>query len=446
MKMINSIAKLLLGNRKIFLLGLLITVLSVSPSFAALNWLRQFGTSGSDSSYDVSVDGLGNVYVSGYTNGDLGGSSAGNMDEFLRKYTVSGSLVWTQQTGTSGSEYNRGVAADSSGNVFTVGITGTSTVAQTDIYLNKYDTSGDLVWSHQFGTSSNDYSEDVALDSMGNVYITGQTWGNFGGTNAGYYDAFLSKYDSSGELLWATQWGFNCNDRSKSVTVDNEGNVYIAGTTETGIEGPNEAFLNKYNASGTLLWSRQMGSSGTEYGTGVSVDNLGNVYVSGITGGDFNGSVGSDSDAFLCKYSDSGTFLWSRVLENPERDQGLDVSADGFGNVYVTGESYSDSGAAERDLFICRYNAAGALIWRKEFGTTDTECSYSVTTDNLGSIYYAGFTYGDLASSNAGSYDAFVGKMYDLHAVPEPSVLVSLLGLCLAGLWALVRRKRLPGQ
>ena len=221
----------------------------------AVEWTRQLGTSSCDGSYGVAADAGGNVFISGYTDGSLGGPSAGGWDAFVSKYDASGSLLWTRQLGTPSNDLIYGVAADPLGNVFISGETGGSlggpSAGNQDAFVSKYNSSGSLLWTRQLGTSLWEVSYGVAADPFGNAFISGHTQGALGGPNAGGADAFVSKYDSSGSLLWTRQFGTSSNDYSYGGTVaaDPFGNVFISGETYGSLGGPNaggeDAFLVK---------------------------------------------------------------------------------------------------------------------------------------------------------------------------------------------------------
>ncbi len=353
----------------------------------SLLWTEQLGTSSSDGSDSVSADGLGNVYISGVTQGNLGGTNAGGDDAFVSKYDASGTLLWTEQLGTSSSEFSNGVSADGLGNVYISGVTqgnlGGPNAGNSDVFVSKYDASGTLLWTEQLGTSSSDFSSGVSADGLGNVYISGSTQGNLGGPNAGNRDAFVSKYDASGTLLWTEQLGTSSWDESHGVSADGLGNVYISGTTLGNLGGTNagssDAFVSKYDASGTLLWTEQLGTSSWDESSGVSADGLGNVYISGNTQGNLGGPNAGGPDAFVSKYDASGTLLWTEQLGTSSGDVSRGVSADGLGNVYISGT-----------------------------------------------------TLGNLGGTNAGSFDAFVAKISD--PIPEPSSIGLLLSACVG--WA----------
>jgi hypothetical protein len=167
-------------------------------------------------------------------------------------------------------------------------------------------------WTRQLGTSSDDWSNGVSTDGLGNVYISGTTYGSLEGTNVGGTDAFISKYDANGMLQWTRQLGTSSDEGSDDVSADGLGNVYISCGTQGNLEGTNagnyDAFLSKYDASGMFQWTRQLGTSSDDGSNGVSADGLGNVYISGITEGSLEGTNAGGWDVFVAKYSDTGDF------------------------------------------------------------------------------------------------------------------------------------------
>jgi hypothetical protein len=221
----------------------LLLVFCSSACGQALEWIRQFGTSSNDISWDVSADGLGSVYISGLTAGSLEGTNAGDDDAFISKYDASGTLQWTQQFGTGADDRSRGVSADGLGNIYvsgwTLGNLEGSNAGDWDAFVSKYDAGGTLQWTQQVGTSSLDLSYDVSADGQGSVYISGSTKGDLEGVNAGNHDAFISKYDAGGILQWTRQIGTSSDDRAYSVSADGLGNVYLSGFTEGSLAAPN---------------------------------------------------------------------------------------------------------------------------------------------------------------------------------------------------------------
>jgi len=280
------------------------------------------------------------------------------------------------------------------------------------VFVSKYDTSGVLRWTEQLGTNCDDYSYGISADGWDNVYITGYTIDNSGGPNHGNYYAFLRKFDTSGSLLWTEEFD-TC--LSYGVSADDLGNAYICG----------RGFVRKYNDSGALLWSDSLAYDGQD----VSEDGLGNIYVTGYGSG----------DAFVSKYDGSGTHCWTKRLGTSKTDWGLGVSADGLGNVYITGKTEGSLGgpnAGYDDAFVCKFDASGTFIWIEKFATSQYDSGIGVSTDGLGNVYFTGYTSLPFDNIRDG---VFIEKICD---VPEPSTFVGLLGLCLAGVLGWGRRGR----
>jgi hypothetical protein len=416
-----------------------IVLVDYSSAFSVtLDWTAQQGTVFNDFSNAVSADGLGHVYISGYTDGALGGFTAGGSDAFLSKYDDAGNLFWMTQAGTSNYDVSTGVSADGLGNVYITGWTGGSLGAPnagaTDAFVSMYDSIGTLIFTRQLGTSFDDRSEAVSADGLGNVYIAGWTLGgSLGGPNAGGSDAFLAKYDSAGTSLWTKQLGTSAFDGAQGISVDGLGYVYISGYTYGSLGGANagggDVFLSKYDAAGILQWSKQIGSPNFDEGRDVSVDGLGNVYLTGRTYGSLGGPFAGGSDAFLVKYDAAGTLLWNKQIGTSGAEWGEGVSADGLGNVYVSGPTTDNLGgpnAGSHDVFVRKYDSTGTLLWAQQLGTPGTDYGNGASADGLGNVYLSGATDGSLGGPNTGNFDAFVAKYTE--PVPEPSALTLLLG------------------
>ena len=395
-----------------------------------LEWARQIGTSDFDQSTGVSADALGNVFVVGATTGTFAGPRIGGYDAFIAKYNAAGTSVWSAKFGSSGNDSNNGVAVDGLGNAYVTGYTegslGATNAGALDAYLAKYDSNGNQLWIRQLGTSTSDNGMGVSVDTHGNVYISGNTGGNLGGSSAGGDDAFLAKYDGTGNFLWARQLGTNAQDYSKSVSADALGNVFIAGSTYGNLAatnpGSSDVFLAKYDSSGNLVWTRQLGTNGEDDGNSVSADGLGNVYIGGATTGILAGTNAGSADAFISKYDLTGHLLWTRQFGSVDIDIGQAVSADHLGNVYLAGEIYGSlvpNGSTSNNAFVSKYDASGNNVWFDEFGTNKYDQCLGASADGLGNLYVSGETQGGLGSAFlGGTDDAFAAKFTD---APEPT-------------------------
>ncbi|MCC6390308.1 MAG: hypothetical protein IT167_06880 [Bryobacterales bacterium] len=390
------------------------------PAGSAADWTRQFGSPASDTVNAVAADGTG-VYAAGYTFGVLPGQTrvGGIIDAFLLKYDSNGNVQWTRQFGTASDEAAWAVAAGN--NVYVIGETHGAFPGQTnsglaDLFLRKYDSAGNLLWTRQYGTAGDDYAGSLILDGS-SIYIAGYTTGSLEGPNAGNVDAVLVKFDRNGNLIWARQFGTSGTDYGYTVAVDGTG-VYVAGETFgalTGqIAGQGDAFLRKYDGNGNLLWTRQFGSASRDLVSGAATDS-GGVYVSGFTEGALPGEVSAGStDAFVRKYDAGGNVLWTRQFGTAGGDFGGPVAADAAG-VYIAG---STSGAfpgqtnlGSSDVFVRKYDVDGELRWTRQFGSSGPDTAEGIAAASRG-VYIGGYTGGVLpGQTGAGGLDGFLARL-----------------------------------
>ncbi|NMC04989.1 MAG: hypothetical protein GYA24_07255 [Candidatus Lokiarchaeota archaeon] len=297
-----------------------------------------------DDGRSVAVAADGSVYITGSTQS----SGAGAGDAFLAKYSSTGTLLWNRTWGLTGdSGYEVAVAAD--GSVYMAGCTQNFGAGAGDAFLAKYSSTGTQLWNRTWGGTNWDYGYGVAVATDGLVYLAGIT-NSFG---AGLTDAFIAKYDAAGTLLWTRTWGTDYDDGGYGVAVATDGSVYLAGFTYNYGAGGINAFLSKYDSTGKMLWNRVWRGVNAEIGYSVAVATDWLVYLAGIT----NSFGAGFDDAFLAKYSSTGTQLWNHTWggTNPDRGNGVAVATDG--SVYLAGITNS-FGASGANVFLAKYSAA----------------------------------------------------------------------------------------
>lgn len=395
----------------------------------------QRGTVATDSARAVAVDGSGSVYLAGSTLGGLDGNlNLGGEDLFLVKYDATGVRQWTRQVGSAASDSANAVAVDAAGNIYLAGSTlgvlpgpGNSSAGGEDLIVFKYDSSGVLLWSRQFGSVGSDVARGVAVDAGGNLYLAGSTFGTLlpgvGNSNAGGEDLFLIKYDGTGALQWTHQFGSVGADRAFAVAVGSSGEIFVAGSTLGALPGNANAggsdnFLIAYAADGSRQWVRQFGTVAFDAAQALATDGVGGIYLGGVTSGSFDGNANAGgSDLLLAKYDRSGVRLWSRQLGSAGSDAVLGLGAEGQGGAYFTG---STSGGLDgnlssggEDLVLVKYDGLGNKQWSRQLGTAGTEQGRAVAVDRGGNALVVGGTTGTLPGNlSAGSEDLFVAK-YD---------------------------------
>jgi len=253
-----------------------------------------------------------------------------------------------------------------------------------------------LSWNQQVNTPVADNIEDIAVDSTGSVYGVGYTLGSLGGPNLGGEDAFIVKYSPTGVQKSLVQFGSPSNDDYEGITIDKDGNIIIAGFTEGSLlggtnAGQKDTVVTKFNKSGVLLWSQQLGSSAAENWEDVTTDSLGNILVAGHTRGSLGATNAGSDDVILAKYNSSGTLIWFVQFGTPQSDIAKDVSVDGSGNVYVTGHTAGSLAATNQggyDRFTAKYSSKGKLIWKTQTGGSGDDFTEGIVVDKIRNVFY----------------------------------------------------------
>lgn len=353
-------------------------------------WARGMGGLQGDGGYSIAVDDAGNVYTAGYFQGtvdfdpDAGTfnlTSAGLEDIFVQKLDIDGSFVWACRIGGTLFDFCYGIAVDSAGNVYATGsfrdtvdfdpgagIFNLSSNGSDDIFVQKLDTDGNLLWAHSIGSTSYDVGYGIAVDGLGNVYTTG----NFEGTvdfdpgvetldltSGGNASIFVQKFETNGEIAWARAMGGTSRGTGTAIAADDTGNVYTTGYFDETVDfdpgvavlnlissGMNDIFVQKLDSGGELVWARRMGGSSTELGLGIAVDDLGDVFTTGLFQGtvDFDPGPASDDrtsagnyDIYVQKLSESGDHIWTHSIGSTGYDNGYGIATNSAGQVLVNG-------------------------------------------------------------------------------------------------------------
>lgn len=305
----------------------------LSPT-GGLLYSTYFGGASTDNGFDVAVDSQQNAYLTGQT----------------------GDFMFPTFNTTDGAVLNKNIS-----------------LAPTDIFVAKFSATGEAVYSRFFGSGLGEYAPSIAADAVGNVYLTGQTGSNLIFATAGAdqeafggdHDAFVAKLDPAGETLWTTYLGGSGRENGNDIALDTTGNVYVTGRTTSlnfpilnasqpnrgGVSIISDGFVAKYTSAGTRLYSTYLGGSGEDLGAGIVADGNGNAYITGLTSStDFPTSNaiqathgGGLSDAFITKYNANGVLSYSTYLGGDHTDKGWGIGIDAAGNAYVTGETSSSN-------------------------------------------------------------------------------------------------------
>lgn len=362
--------------------------------------------------------------------------------------TSSTSLPEIKQIGTPSIDRSYGSATDSAGNLYVTGSTTGSLAGSqggSDVWVAKFDRQGNELFRRQLGSADGDSAFGIVVDDQDNFYLSGTTSGNlFGTLQSSESDAWVAKFDSNGNQIWANQFGANLTDGSGNssfdLDVDDSGSVYVSGLAikenqdrETfNFTAEDDSFVVKFDSNGNQQWFTEFDTPAFNESYGVSVDGQGNVYTTGWTQGLVRPSDPSrlvqNYDYWLSKLdADSGQILFTEQFNSS--NEGLefawDVETDSQGNAYVTGWTTGNldgRGAGSYDPWLAKYNPDGTQEWIRQFGTggDDGLSIASFDIDSEDNIYvtgytdrtFGGFLGGVLGGFNQGSYDTWVVK-YD---------------------------------
>lgn len=338
-------------------------------SSTGVYWIASLGTAGIGYfGRDIAVDNNLNAYVAGDNN--LGG----NQDIAVAKYNSSGIIQWHRTLRSSGFDRlgNNGVAADNDGNVYVCGNSDSSGGTGTEIIIAKFNTNGSDLWQRRLGNAGENTAGGIAVDTSGNVYITGTVDGTA---------MTVAKYNTSGVLQWQRELTSAAGPSGAAIAIDSSGNLFIAASlTQTGAA----ALICKYNNSGVLQWQRTLGFvNSSPRGVDIAVDSTGNAYI----GGYFTDTATSSQDFFLAKYNTSGFIQWQRKLHG-NNDLVTGVACDSNNNVYALG--YTDLGA-NFNYILVKYDTNGTIQWQRSLGTSLQEISGGMAVDVAGDVYVSGY-------------------------------------------------------
>ena len=426
------------------------------------------------------MDASGNSYITGsfagatITFGSItltNTGSAGTGDFFIAKYDASGNAVWAKGAGGGTLELGQCICIDGAGNIYAAGyfygnmVFGSTTLINNgagDIFIAKYDNSGNLIWAKSAGSSVNDEPAGICIDKNQNVLLTGHSYGNitFGSTvltNAGDADVFLVKYDPSGNVIWAKNASGTSTDMGTGVCAAASGNIYISGwyTSPTMTIGANtltntsntgniaDIFFAKYDNSGNVIWAKTVGGTADDYSFSTALDLNENVFITGSfssTSLVFGGSTitnAGNSDVFIAKYNSGGTALWAKSAGAHQDERGSDLYADANGNVYLTGWYGSPvinfggtdlTNIGGQDIYIVKYGPAGNVIWAKTEGGTSDEYSCGIAVDGSGNSFVTGFfrsspvPFGNNNLTISGGTAVFTAKLNNSVGIDELSI------------------------
>ena len=326
-----------------------------------ITWgLREF----QDWGYGMVLDSSDNIYIVGTTE-----NLKHTYDICLVKFDSLGALQWYRTWGGDGIERGSGIALDSSGNIYITGYSGIFL----EMFLVKYDSEGVLQWNRTRSGQCN----AIVLDSSDNIYLAGRLGSDVG----------LMKYDSEGVEQWTRSWGGSDGHWGNGIALDSFENIYVVGVTTVQPYNDYNMVLLKYDSSGGLQWSRTWGYSEADYGESVAIDSFDNIYITGQT----TNLVTLQYDIGLVKYSTPGVQLWDRIWGGSETDYALAITLDWYGDIFLAGFTWNFESIME-DFLLVKFDGSGTYQWNLTWGGSSEQRARAIALDSSQNIYLVGST------------------------------------------------------
>jgi hypothetical protein len=450
-----------------------------------LRWASYYGGASYEafSSCETAING--DLYLAGdaqsSTNIAAGGHQinwGGGYDAFLVKMDSTCQRIWATYYGGTAADHGTNMDVDGVGNVYLMGFTRSTTnisynghqanlSGTQDAYIVKFDATGQRQWATYYGGSSGEIGEGCTIDANGNVYLTGITsstngiaFNGFQNSLAGSQNAFLVKFNSAGQQQWGTYYGGMGNTIAVGCSHDALGNVYFTGETNstTGIAsngfqntyggGSNDAYVVKFNPNGNRIWGSYYGGAGGETGYGCRASADGRFYLagytsssSGIAQGGHQNSLGGSSDAFLARFDSSCNRLWATYYGGTNAEVAHTCTRDVQGVVMLVGETSSTNaiafnghqnifGGGTQDGFVAIFDSLGQRKWATYYGGSLQDQLSGITTWGPNTLYAAGFARtttgmtlnGFQNTYGGGSHDALMVKFADSCSVTNQSL------------------------
>ncbi len=388
--------------------------------------IRQLHSEHDDTAVAIASDQSGNIYTLGETLGDLAATgieptSLFNAHPFITKHSDAGDLIWIKQIDfLIEPVYFNDLTVDASGNIYLTGYTigdyASPKNGSADLILAKFDTNFTLLWKKQYAFQ--DKGEAIELDSTGNIYIASTN--NSALTNE---DIYLRKFDTSGNFIWESAVSTLENEFLPDLSIDSYDNILLSGGSfgdlfnhASSLAGRN-SFLIKFSTDATRIWEKLVHNPAVQTSPySITTDAVGNIYMTGtVYGSSFDGAIVRDNSQFLIKLSSDGVNIWDITLPFSSPNA---LIADNNGNALVTGQQIKLNGGTQDILsYTAKYEASdGTLLSSQSFTTSTADGSHDITINSLGNIFIAGYTGGNIqgsfdTSDSTSDSDAFIIKV-----------------------------------
>lgn len=393
-------------------------------------WTRFVSGSADDLISDVAIDDEGNIYIVGCTPSSYSNynqTNHGSMDVLLAKYDSRGILQWVRLRGGSTFDLGTAITLDSNGYIYLTGFTyssfdGNICQGNSDVFFMKFNKDGNWIWTKFKGSSEIEEANDIAIDGNNNIYIVGETRGNFDGqTIDGNQDILILKYDSNGNWIKTIfDHVENYEDSASCIDIDNIGNIYIGGAYTTN-EPPydNNLYIAKFDSNLVKKLSIHSDYKEEQFINDIKIDSNNNIYVTGKTSGlIYYKPLKGGYDIFLIKFDANLAYqdCWIYGGIYDDGAYGLYINSDN--SKYIVGFTSSSFGGqtnkGDQDIVIIKLNPIDDIIYTMFKGGSAEDYGTSIICNETSGkkiLYIVGDTWSSFdGQTNKGAHDGFIIK------------------------------------
>jgi arginine repressor len=360
-----------------------------------ISFAKTIGGSSDDIATSIIQSSDGGYVVAGVTLS----FGAGVFDFYVVKLDSSGNVQWTKTIGGSSDDVANSIIQSSDGGYVVAGWTRSFVAGYYyDIYVVKLDSSGNVLWTKTIGGSYNDVANSIIQSSDGGYVVAGWT-SSFG---AGSADIYVVKLDSSGNVIWTKTIGGSNWDEAWSIIQSSDGGYVVAGWTSSFGAGSADIYVVKLDSSGNVIWTKTIGGSNWDEAWSIIQSSDGGYVVAGETES-FGAGV---TDIYVVKLDSSGNVLWTKTIGGSSEDRANSIIQSSDGGYVVAGWT-SSFGAGDVDIYVVKLDSSGNVVWTKTIGGSSDDFASSIIQSSDGGYVVAG----DTSSFGAGIGDIYVVKM-----------------------------------
>jgi len=371
------------------------SVMTIMDRIKDILWKKTFGGEYDDAAYSIHQTTDGGYIVAGWTKS----FGSGGEDVYILKLNSKGEVQWQKTFGGEGSDWVNSIQQTTDGGYIVAGGTSSFGTGETDVYILKLNSKGEVQWQKTFGGEGSDWVNSIQQTTDGGYIVAGGT-SSFG---TGETDVYILKLNSKGEVQWQKTFGGESFDGVNSIQQTTDGGYIVAGGTNSFGTGETDVYILKLNSKGEVQWQKTFGGEGSDWVNSIQQTTEGGYIVAGWTESFETGG----HDVYILKLNSEGQLEWQKTFGGEgSDDEAKSIQQTMDGGYIVAGSTYS-FGSGGYDVYILKLNSKGEVEWQKTFGGEGSDGAISIQQTTDGGYIVAGWT----ESFGSGYKDVYILKL-----------------------------------